>query len=99
MNKKTENVYLFNFTDQELPELYEALILQDEIKHRLAPEGETVSESQVLKKVAKEFSDRSSHRIRQGALEMLDDYVDGEIDEEIMWQGIEEQLRKKSEEK
>lgn len=99
MNKKTENVYLFNFTDQEVTELYEALILQDEIKHRLAAEGEKVLESQVLKKVAKEFSDRNSHRIRQGALETLDDYVDGEIDEEIMWQGIEEQLRKKSEEK
>lgn len=99
MGKTKDSTYLLSFTDEELQGLYEALILQDEIRHSLADEGQETEESAALKRISNEFSDRSSHRIRSAAMEMLDDYVDGEIDEEIMWQGIEEQLRKKSEEK
>lgn len=91
---------MLTFTEDELAEVYEALALKDELGHRLerVHPDEKKSESAVLGKVSKEFSDRTSFKIRQGMMDMLDDYIDHEVDEEMMWQGIEDQLRRKSEE-
>jgi hypothetical protein len=97
---KKDNVYLISLNEEELAQVYEALSLKDELDHRMARlhPDEKKPESQILPRISREFNDRTSHNIRQGIVESLDDYVDHEIDEEIMWQGIEDQLRKKSEE-
>ena|SRR3989344_768091 len=98
---KNNNTYLFSFNEEELSEIYEGLVLRDELKKRLIEKEDAnkdSEESPIVKKIANQFSQRQSYSVREAILDQFDDYIDNQVDDELMWQGIEEQLRKRLEE-
>lgn len=97
---KNQDVYLFDFSSEELEEIYQSLALRDELKRRLEPEANTntAAESKLLRRFATQISDRQSHKLREEITDELDHYIDHEIDDQMMWQGIEDELRRRFEE-
>ena len=90
-----DNFYLFGFSEDELTEIYESLVLKDEMTRRLSMQQEETDpgESKLLQKISQQFSKRYSTKLQQEILDTFDDYLNHEIDDEILWQKIEDQLR------
>ena len=94
MARPKENLFLFAFNEKELGEIYQGLVIRDELTRKI----EQASESGTLKKVGAQFTERSAHQLREQILELFDHYVDHEVDDQVMWQGIEDELKKRFDE-
>ncbi len=90
--KPRQNLYLLGLSEDELSEVYEGLILKDELMRRVNPQAE---ESPFLKRIADQLSERVNYDLRSDTVTLLDEYLDGQIDDELMWQKIEDELKKK----
>ena len=93
---KTDDIYLLSFTEDELLELYEGLVLREELRGRR--EQTVFGESDVISKIARQFSNRSIRKVRENVLDEFDNYIDQEIDDSLMWQGIEDELKRRFDE-
>jgi|SRR3989338_6170120 len=91
-----DKIYLFGFEESELIELFEALSLRDELSSRFSHQNNAFdgSEDTLLKKIGSQFSTKTAGRLKEEIIELLDEYLDNQIDDELMWQKIEEELKK-----
>jgi|SRR3989338_1401844 len=96
MAKNDKNLYLLGFDENELVEIYQALALKDELDKRKAlQEHDGQKElAQLLARIKNQFAPKTAARLKENAVAAMDDYLDAQINDELLWQKIEEELRR-----
>ena len=98
MPKNKKEAYLLALNQNELIELLQSLVLKQELDARTASrKGETVVENtmnNLLENVNRRFGSRTAEKLKDEILDLFDTYIDKQVDDEVMWQQIENELKR-----
>ena len=98
MPKNKKEAYLLALNQNELIELLQSLILKQELDTRTASrKGEPAAENtmnNLLENVNRRFGSRTAEKLKDEILDLFDTYIDKQVDDEVMWQQIENELKR-----